>query len=270
MNNRLKILTVFVGSVFAAQYSGCSDEAEPGEGVLALELWGEEFIEERIPASELADGFEVTFDKFLINLGGFSVAQEGNSPVIEEPAMKVWDLTREGPFDIASTVAPVGEYTHTAYSIVKTISSATAGNVAQADLQLMIAEGYSIYVSGAATKGATTKAFTWGFDTETTYDPCHSEASLIDGKEATVQITIHGDHLFYDDAWSDTPKLRFNDITLADVNDDGEVTPAELLAYEINPLPNYGVGNLDIDNLWDFISHMTSTLGHIDGEGHCD
>ncbi len=52
-----------------------------------------------------------------------------------------------------------------------------------------------------------TKTFAWGFTNGTVYSDCVSE---IDGKEAEgfivanggnekVQLTIHGDHFFYDD-----------------------------------------------------------------------
>jgi len=47
------------------------------------------------------------------------------------------------------------------------------------------------------------------------------------------------------------------------------VTAAELAEYDITALEHYNVGSLDIDSLWDYIVHMTTNLGHIDGEGHC-
>ena len=248
---------------------GCSDD-ESAEGTLGLELWGEEYIEEGIPAAEFADGYAVTFDKFLINLGGITIAKEGSSPTIDEPEMKVWDLTMQGPFDIASVVIPTGHYDRTAYGITRATVASASGNATDDDLQLMIDEGYSVYVAGSATDGSTAITFAWGFDTDTVYDPCHSEAVLEQGSEATVQITVHGDHLFYDDAVSATPDLLFSEIALADVNDDSEVTASELADHDITILSNYGVGSLDIFNLWDFISHMSSTIGHIDGEGHCE
>jgi hypothetical protein len=249
---------------------GCTEEDNPGEGTLSLELWGEEYIEQGIPKSAFVDGFSITFDKFLINLGKISVAKEGTSPEIEEPHMKIWDLTKQGPFSVVSVTAPAGEYHHTAYTIAKSTSGSTSGNAEESDVQTMKDGGLSIYISGAATDGTITKTFVWEFHTETVYDPCHSEAQFADGGQATVQITIHGDHLFYDDAVSEDPSLRFMDIALADADGDNEITKEELADYDITPLPNYGVGSLDVDNLWDFISHMTSTLGHIDGEGHCD
>jgi hypothetical protein len=186
--------------------------------------------------------------------------------------MKVWDLTQPGPLAIGSTTAPAGEYTHTAYTIGPAKTSSSAGNASEDDLQMMIDDELSIYIAGTATDGEDEITFEWGFDTDITYDPCHSKGVLKEDKSATVQITIHGDHLFYDDAVSADPSLRFADIANADAegDGDGDVTQEELEDYEILPLDHYGVGSLDdIDNMWEYIAHMTSTLGHIDGEGHC-
>ncbi|MDJ0762095.1 MAG: hypothetical protein QNJ97_03825 [Myxococcota bacterium] len=263
--------SIAVASVLIGCLIGCSED-EVGEGTLHLELWGEPFIEDGIPAAAFADGYAVTFDKFLINLSAISVAKTKDTvtPALKVPNIKIWDLTQAGPFLLTSAMVPAGAYHHTAYGISKAGFESVSGNATEADVTLMIDGGFSVYASGSATNGDITKTFAWGFDAEKHYDPCHSEAVLTDGGQATVQITIHGDHLFYDCAVSSEPDLRFSDIALADANNNGEVTPEELAAYPITPLPNYNVGNLDIDTLWEFISHMTTTLGHIDGEGHCE
>lgn len=53
--------------------------------------------------------------------------------------------------------------------------------------------------------------------------------------------------------------------------DDDEVTRAELEATYIRVLENFHVGNLiEITDLWAFIEQQTTTVGHIDGEGHCE
>jgi hypothetical protein len=249
--------------------SSCDDAAD-GEGTLALEIWGEEYIETGIPAAEFADGWAVTFDRFLVNVGQIGVAEEGAAPALEEPGYRVFDLVAaEGPVSISSVTAPAGTYGHTAYTVAPAGADSAAGNATEADLQLLVDGGWSVFVEGSATDGTDTVTFAWGFGNQTVYDPCHSVGALADGGAVAVQLTIHGDHLFYDSAASETPELRFADIALADADGDGEVTPAELAAYDITALPDYGVGSLDIDNLWDYIEHMTSTLGHIDGEGHC-
>lgn len=265
MFNKLSSTLALFSIVFIL---GCA--GDQAEGVIELELWGEEIIEDGIPENKFADGFSVVFDSFIVNLGEISVASGEEEPVIEQDEMTVWDLTETGPFTITSADAPAGEYDHTAYTIAGATEDSVAGNIQQDDLDLMIDNGYSVYVKGEATDGSVTKRFAWGFTAETRYDPCHSLAEVSDGDEATVQITIHGDHLFYDDAIGAEPALRFNDIALADADQNDEITAEELSEYSISVLPNYLVGSLDIDNLWDYISHMTSTLGHIDGEGHCE
>ncbi len=268
MRNRLlrQISLVLAIAVVAA---GCGSSDE-GSGTLKVEIWGEDFIESGIPADEFADGWGVTYDRFLVNVGAITVSEDGAAAVIDEPAFRVYDLAAfSGPVVIAEAVVPAGEYTHTAYTIAPATNGSSVANAAQADLQRMIDNGWSVLVEATASKGDRTVAFSWGFSTSTRYDPCHSGGAVADAGEGVVQITIHGDHLFYDDAASEDPSLRFEDLALAS-GDDGILTAAEMAAYATLTLEHYGVGSLDIDNLWDFVSHMTTTLGHIDGEGHCE
>ena len=87
---------------------------------------------------------------------------------------------------------------------------------------------------------------------------------------ARDQLTIHADHLFYDSLISEEPAVRFDLIASADIDDDGEVTLAELAAVDITGQSNYGVGNrTDIRDLAAFIAAKSASVGHIDGEGHC-
>ncbi len=108
------------------------------------------------------------------------------------------------------------------------------------------------------------------FDTDTTYVNCETDQKLEDGGQATSQITIHADHLFYDDLVSDDPNVAFDLVASADTDGDGNVTEAELAALDISGEDRYQVGDLPVTDLWGFISAQTKTLGHIDGEGHCD
>ena len=266
--NPLLALALSAGLGLAA---GCDDaDATRGEGTLGVAIWGEEFIETGIPASEFADGYGVTFDSFLINVGEIAVAREGEEPTLTAPAFRIYDLAAlTGPLAITTTAAPAAAYGHTAYTLAPATAGSETGNATAADRQLLVDHGWSLYVAGQATNGTVTITFAWGFTTQAVYDPCHSTAAVPDGGQATVQLTIHGDHLFYDDATSEEPALRFTDIAQADVDADGEVTLEELAAYDITALPNYGVGSLDIDDLRGFLEHMVATVGHIDGEGHC-
>src|SRR5690606_19242015 len=107
------------------------------------------------------------------------------------------------------------------------------------------------------------------FATDTRYVECHAAADLAEG-DASSQLTIHADHLFYDDLDSEEPNVAFDLVASADADANGEVTTEELRALDITAQTRYQVGSRDITELWGFIEAQTATLGHIDGEGHCE
>jgi hypothetical protein len=256
-------------------FVGCGDGSagtdDPvGTGNLAVEVWGEDFVEQGIPASEFIDGWEVSFEKFLVAVDAIAVQRGNAEPDLHDDSQRVYDLTRPGPVAVFTGPVPAGRYDHTAYRVSPAQSGALVGNAEQADVDLLVDQGYSIYVEGTATNGDRTKSFSWGFTSATTYQHCESSAEVTDGQSATVQLTLHADHLFYDDLFAEDPHITFDVVAQADDDDDGEVTQEELEAFDIMALPNYGTGSEGVDNLWDFIEHLTGTLGHIDGEGHCE
>ena len=245
--------------------TGCSDPEE-GEGTLRVSIYGEAFIEESIPADVVVDGWRIEFSKFLVSVGDISadeIALEGNF---------VFDLAEasggEG-HEVGTIMVPAGIVEHLDYRVGPS-ASATAGNAADADVELMNAMGYSVYVEGTATREGESIALAWGFETDTMYSHCETQQHVSDGDEATSQMTLHADHLFYDDLELPEPDVTFDLVAMADAEPDGSVTPQELSAVDITGLPNYGVGSRDIGDLWTFIAAQTSTLGHIDGEGHCE
>ena len=267
---------IFIGLLLLG-FSGCEDsEDEITTAPLTVELWGEEFIEAGIPAAEFADGYALSYQKFLIALGNVTVAEtDGDARAASFPARKIWDLTQTGPFVVGEKHVPVGNYENTGYAILQANAQTTAGNATAADVQLMIQNKYSVYVEGTATLGADTYTFAWGVQNNTVYGPCHSTGVVTETTGGSIQITIHGDHFFYDSAVSAEPSLRFADLALADAapngNGDHIISQVELLGYQLAPLTHY---MLPPDNhttaMWGYLSHMTATLGHIDGEGHCE
>lgn len=265
---RIKIWLAVAPLLLVAVGSGC--EEDEGQGTLHVEIWGEDFIEEGIPAAEFVDGWSVTFDKFLVAVDAIAVARGFRVPDLEDDTQRIFDLTREGPYPFLTRLVPAGRYDNTSYRIGPAQTGAAAGNCSADDLALMRDNRYSLYVSGRATNGTTTKTFRWGFKTDTTYRNCESQANVTDGATATVQITIHADHLFLNDLVSEEARPKFGTIAQADANSDGEVTLAEMQAFDITGLDDYGTGQTGIDNLGDFVAYLTRMLGHIDGEGHCE
>ena len=104
----------------------------------------------------------------------------------------------------------------------------------------------------------------------------YGDAATTGALGQTLTISVEETVLRYDKAererWS--PNVAFDLIAAADDagdgDGDGDVTRAELEATDITGEARYGVGNAtDVTDLWAFIDRQASTVGHIDGEGHC-
>jgi hypothetical protein len=244
-----------------AGLAACDGDAE--DGTLEVRIWGEEFVEDGIPAEVFADGWSVRFDAFLVAVDGVA------TPAAEDSTRHLTDLARPSGgagHDLGMLASPQGS-TELSYRI-GVGGPATAGNATAADAAMMDAMGWSLFVSGAATRAGENVAFAWGFATTTHYRECEV-AEDVDDEVATTVITIHADHLFYDDLDDPAPNVAFDLVAGADADDDGTVTTAELAAVDITTQARYQVGSRDIRDLHAFIAAQTSTLGHIDGEGHC-
>ncbi|MFN3199670.1 MAG: hypothetical protein ACE366_14790 [Bradymonadia bacterium] len=258
----------------ALSLSACGDDedesTEASQGSYALTIYGESFIEEGIPADEFVDGWSVTFDAFVVSLDSAGVASGGGAlQAVAGPAIFDLALTSEGGHPLAEIMLPQGTYDRLDYTLAPPASSTEAGNATEAQRQLMRDEGYSVWVSGSATKGEQSLVFQWGFDLSRTYTGCEIDTQLGEGGGAN-ELTIHGDHLFFDDLDASDPQVAFELIASADADGDGDITPAELAAVDITAEARYQVGSADVTDLWGFIEAQVAQVGHIDGEGHCD
>ncbi|MCA9545801.1 MAG: hypothetical protein KC613_15460 [Myxococcales bacterium] len=247
----------------AAALPGCDDEAA-APVPHALTVYGEAFVEEGIPAAE-TDGWAVTFREFLV-----CVHDPG---AVGGPALsgaQVFDLTQaSGGEGHAAGALPGGPFSQVRWRVAP-CAGGVAGNASAAQVQAMNAGGYALWVAGEATKGAETKTFAWGFDTDTTYGPC-ATAPTETAEGVRSMLTVHADHLLYDDLVSETPNVAFQALADADADGDGAITPAELAAIDITGFARYQVGsNTAITDLWAFLEAQSRTVGHIDGEGHCE
>ncbi|MFP2928873.1 hypothetical protein ACLESO_27475 [Pyxidicoccus sp. 3LG] len=254
----------------------CSD----GTGTVTFTTYGEDFIEKEIPASAFEDGWSVRFSKFLVKLGEVKVATKDETAA-QQGQSKVFDVHKPGPVVVETfTELPAQDWDHVSYAIAP-FPEAVAGNADAQDVALMKTGGYSVYVEGVATKGSVTKSFDWGFTSDTLYEHCESEdlgagVTVPKDGEASVELTIHGDHLFFDDLQSPDAKMRFDALAAADklgiAGADGVVTLEELAAVDLTELPQgqYGTGGVaNVRNLRDFVTALVRTVGHFRGEGEC-
>lgn len=230
---------------------------------LLIDVYGEEFIEEQIPASE-TDGWTITFNRFLIVVGDVWVAR-GGSTLGGSSAHRVFDLAQPsggGGFVFAMFDLEATDGLHEITYSVAPSADATAANASAADVEFMSDNGYSVYAEITAIDGVNTKELFLAFDTATTYAGCFTTIDFDVQNAGRVELTIHGDHFFYD-RLGDDPAVQFGEIAAADADADGQVSADELLAVSIDP-------SRGADNLGDLIIALISTLGHIDGEGHCN
>ncbi|MCW5835444.1 MAG: hypothetical protein KIS78_23785 [Labilithrix sp.] len=274
--------------------AACSSSSEPdadGKGAVTFTTWGEEFIEQEIPPKDedgeviVEDGWTIKFTKFLVVISEVNVGEDGKEPAAKLATPKLFDMHAPGPKPVVAFADLPGKaYTHVSYAIAPEAAAAELGGGAtDADKQLMVQNGYSVYVEGSVIKDATTKSFAWGFSTNTLYDRCKAEVSgketdgvvVTNGGNDAVELTIHGDHFFYDDLQAADAKVRVDNIANADADADGEVTLEELAAVELADTTKitagtYGTGSAsNINDLRAFVEALSRTLGHFRGEGEC-
>lgn len=262
----------------ALQLSACDEHddgghSHGGEGDFNVKIYGEPFIEQGIPAETFVDGWSITFDRFLVSVSAVGL-EDDKGTATAVPGAFVFDVALDSTdgHDLATARVEATHYPFLTYSITPLTAAETTGNASADDVKLMRDNGYSVYIQGTAKKGDTiTKTFSWGFTKSTVYKKCAVvNMHLETDKSTTSTLTIHGDHMFYDDLESEEPNVAFDLIATADANTDNTITIDELKAIDITGQTRYQVGSRPITNLHDFIQAQSGTLGHIDGEGHCD
>jgi hypothetical protein len=238
---------------------------DQGPATLQITAWGEDYVEDRIPAEVLVDGWEIEFSRFLVAIG--EVEADGEAL---EGAFVV-DLARDSGgagHELGELTLPSGGRPMLSYRIAP-LAGAAVENPSE-DVMRLVDANASMWVEGQATKGDQTVGFAWPFETDVRYVECQSTTELVGGEASRSRLTFHADHLFYDDLDSEEPNVAFDLVASADTNDDGQVSVNELWERSISGETRYQVGDRDIVDLWTYLEALALTIGHIDGEGHCE
>jgi hypothetical protein len=227
-------------SVLLLTACGGEDDEPAGQGSIRVRAYGESFIEDGIPSDAVDDDWAIEFNRFDVSFRDIVVA----GVALDDPDTVDLAASSNGDGHELGTVAvAAGAHAQPAFGI------------AQVELE------------GLAERDGVLKTFHWLFAARTNYEHCETTTKVAAGETTTFQITVHADHLFYDSLVSETPQLLFQPIADADNDEDGDITQVELAALDIGA---YDPGNEDIDDLWSFLLAQQRTLGHVDGEGHCD
>lgn len=287
----MKNLSLLGASIFfAATFSACGDSdkqpnenpepQEPGEGgitapaMVALTIWGEDFIANGIPADEFVDGWAVDFEHFYIGVEKAKIthqigAGEESEIVVLQPMITpmVVDLaSADAPVVLAESETNQGTLQSLEFLIAPIGEHHRGVNVSNEVVEGLMNSGVTARVQGTLSKGEDSYTFDFGFSTTTLYSNCALGTEL--GDEGSIEITIHGDHLFMDSLVSEEPSLRAQ--LIADSAVEGSINNVALTAKSIASEEFYQVGNLPIENLFEFIAEQFDRIGHVNGEGHCE
>jgi hypothetical protein len=287
----MKATHLFLGATVALSIHGCAQAT----GTVVVGVSGEEAATMGYPAGEIAfaDGWSVTFEHLFVVVDGFEIADATAIFPTETPSTLV-DLAEGDQTVWTLTSIPAQRWSQVGYRIDHP-STATRrlGAVTQADLDEMIASDVSFRVIGTATH-----PMHGSFDIDLALPMAAHMEGCVSGRDGTdglvvpasgtheTQMTIHLDHLFFDSARAEEPNLRF-DAWAAAAGDDRVVTYADLATQSLADLRGLdgeplvdGEGNLVVyeppssglpmQTLAAFVLAEAFTVGHFEGEGHCD
>lgn len=282
---------IAVASLAAAGLIGAGCSASTG--TVAIELGGEQAAEVGWPFEVdgetigFSDGWSMSFDRVLVSVDGFALAGGDGERVALEVDPVIADL-HGGPVQVYRFEGvPARRWDDVSWSIVPATSGARlAGGARSEDAQRMIDGGLAILIEGTATH------------------PVHGDVGVSIGVPGTLhnqrceqadgtlgvvvpasgvaraQLTFHLDHVFFDSLGEREPALRF-EAWAAAAGDDDVVTLDDLASQPLADLRGidgmplqgapYDPGSVPLPSpdLGAFVREAITTIGHLDGEGHC-
>ncbi|MDC0685662.1 hypothetical protein [Sorangium atrum] len=305
MMQRLKVTGFMVAACALALVAGCGDESGATSETGAVQIFVEpedtipEGLEPGTGEENIADGWKVTYERFLVTIGNVRAARSDAEETLGDASVFVLDL-KNAPatryvianFQDVSAVRwdRFGFDLPNAKAGVKTLPPTTA-----ADVDLMVEGGYSLFFEGSIEKadgescpppgGACVPAarvrFSWGLSAGTSFDDCATEDgingfSVPTSGTVAVKPTIHGDHWFFDNitAGVELTKRYAQYIADSDLDGDGETTIDEL--KQVNAADVFGdeynlagASGGPIETAYDYVVAQARTLGDFQGDGEC-
>jgi hypothetical protein len=262
-------------------------------GTVTFTTWGEEYIEDGIPAGEggFVDGWSIKYEKFLVAFAQIQVADGSGDVGAAAEQSFIVDNVQPGRKELVTfTDLEAKAWDRVSYQIKPPTDDATLVSATSKDLKILLDGGYSLYIEATATKADVTKTFAFGFQNAIQYSECQAAENgketpgilVTNGSDETIELTTHGDHFFYDRLQGSAganieTSLRFETIAKTDANDDGVLTVEELevpvAELELPPgedfVELYDPSGLPADNMLEFMTGLARTVGHFRGEGEC-
>lgn len=279
-------------SLLGLAFTGCP--AATGTGTLRIDVSGEEAAVGGYAAGDIMfrDGWTMRFDHVFAAVGEVSLEESGVEFIVDE-AIRVVDLAEGDVMYATVPGVPAQRWSDFVYHLhTPTASSGRVGRVTADDVMQMVTGGTSLRLVGTAmhpTHGMYT--FDVGIPIEAHMSNCVSGRDGTSGLVVPTngiyetQLTLHLDHLFFDSARAEEPSLRF-DAWAAVAGPDRHITYAELANQSLADLRGIDgmplmdgttpvvyeppATGLPMPNLQAFVYAEALTIGHFEGEGHCE
>lgn len=277
---------ISIGLVSTLLMLGCGGETAS----LAVSLSGEEAAVEGFDASAFADGWSVRFDALVVSIRSLELrSRDGDDAMLDADPVIV-DLHQGDALGWTFENVGARRWDDVSYRIGPALEeSRVVGTVDPAIRQRMIDEGLSIYVEGEGTKGEISRRFEWAFTLDVLSARCEGADGtdgiiVASGAQNEMQITTHWDHLFFDSLAIEQANMRFEAIAAASE----ELVTLEALSTQrltdlrgldgeplvdedgVDVVYDPGSTPLSEPTLRGMIEAVAATVGHLDGEGHCD
>lgn len=264
-----------------------------GSGAVQIFVVAEETVTNGLePGSDpeqIQDGWKITYDRYLVAVGNFRARRSDNGDSLGDPAVFIVDLKKSPTSGfIAKEFSGVAAVRWDKFGY--DVPNAKAGDkplapTTQADADLMIQNGYSVYYEGHGLKAGKKITFKWGFAAGTAFDDCASPDGVAGfavpaGGSVQIKPTLHGDHQYFDNVTQgvELTARRADWLSACDKDANGELTIVELKGCDVVialPQPPYdltSVKDQDGDgkiSVFDYVATQMRTFGDYQGDGEC-
>lgn len=296
---------VFVSALGGLATVGCGADGVGGAGKVQVFVQPEDTIPEGLSAGagkeSVVDGWGVQYTKFLVSIGGFRAGRSVDAAAsLRDDRRWVVDLRRVPAGGFVATTwqdAAAGRWDHFGFDLPNATAGALAATgTAQADVDFMVANHYSLYFEAVLSNPMgrscrptaptdcvprATVTVRWGLRAGTAFDGCapaQGDSGFAVPAGVTVQIkpTIHGDHWFFTNLTqgAEITSRRAQWIANCDLDRDGETTLDELRrvrASDVFESPTYNLSGalIAVTTAYDYLEAQARTLGDFQGDGEC-
>ncbi len=284
-------LALGLSMVFAGAACGSDDET----GTAQIFVVPEDTIPDGLdPGTELEnihDGWTIRYDRYLVAVGNFRAKRSDTGESLSDPTLFVLDLKN----------APTNGYVVKEFQNVAAVrwdkfgfdipnaktGASTLPPTAQADVDFMITNGYSVYYEGSGEKDTTKITFKFGFAAGTSFDDCATPPpnelpgfAVPSGGTVPVKPTLHGDHQYFSNVtqgveiterlaqWLMTCDADMNkDLTIAELKACDAATALPTPPYDLTSVKDQD-GDMKI-TVYDYVNKQMRTFGDYEGDGEC-